>query len=96
MKRKLKFLGHVLRHNSTEKIVLESMIEGKRGRGRPRRRWFDNVKQWTDLSFMECKRVAQQRQTWRTLVADLLKGDGRFDGLTINRLFKKEKLKKSN
>ena len=32
--RKLSFFGHIIRHNSLQRNLLEDMVEGKRGRGR--------------------------------------------------------------
>lgn len=74
--RKIKYCGHILRHDSLQKELLEGKVNGKRGRGRPRKRWFDNIKEWTGKSFVECKRLAQKRGDWRKMIADLLKADG--------------------
>ena len=38
-KQKLSYFGHIKRHNTLEKLFLEGTCEGRRGRGRPRRRW---------------------------------------------------------
>ena len=35
------YFGHVKRHESLEREIYEGIIEGKRGRGRPRRRWIE-------------------------------------------------------
>ena len=43
-RRKLKFFGHMARHNSLQKTVMEGRVAGRRGRGRPRRSWEDDVK----------------------------------------------------
>ena len=43
MKLKLGYFGHVKRHDTIEKTVLEGKIEGKRSRGKPRRAWADDV-----------------------------------------------------
>ena len=32
--------------NGVAKITYQGIIEGKRSRGRPRRRWRDNIKNW--------------------------------------------------
>ena len=39
IKRKLKYFGHVKRHEGLEKEILEGQVQGKRTRGRSRRRW---------------------------------------------------------
>jgi hypothetical protein len=35
--RKLKYFEHIKRHNGLGKIILEGVVPGSRGRGRPRR-----------------------------------------------------------
>ncbi|BFZ05017.1 hypothetical protein BsWGS_08056 [Bradybaena similaris] len=41
--RKLTYFGHIKRHNGLERIILEGQVPGKRKRGRPRRRWTQDV-----------------------------------------------------
>jgi len=43
LKQKLSYFGHVIRGNSLEKSILLGMASGARGRGRPRRRWLNEV-----------------------------------------------------
>ena len=35
--------------NGVAKITCQGIIEGKRSRGRPRRRWRENIKDWKHL-----------------------------------------------
>ena len=49
---------------------------GKRGWVRPRTVWTDNIKEWTKISYNDCIRVAQDRERWRSMTADLLTTDG--------------------
>ena len=49
MERKLKFFGHVMRHESFEKGIIQGMVEAKRKRGRPPKEWMDDIKGWTGL-----------------------------------------------
>jgi len=46
-------------------VILEGKIRGKRAKGRPRRMWFDDVRQWTMLK--EVKRNAEDCETWRAI-----------------------------
>ena len=43
--RKIRYYGHLMRHDSLQKKLLEGKIAGKQGRGRPRKKWFDNIKE---------------------------------------------------
>jgi len=49
--RKLRYFGHIMRKEdeNLEKCIITGMAEGTRGRGRPRRAWSDDIKQWTHL-----------------------------------------------
>eukprot|EP00794_Sanderia_malayensis_P004984 gene4984-5642_t len=71
-KRKLKYFGHILRHPCLGKELCEVMVNGKRGGGRPRLKWSDNITKWTDKSYAECSRIASDRNRWRSMVANLL------------------------
>ena len=43
-KGRLCYFGHIIRqHNSLEKTIMQGKVEGKRGRGRPKKRWIDSV-----------------------------------------------------
>ena len=65
--RKLRYFGHLRRHQTITKDILEGSVEGKRGRGRPTRTWIDNVKTWTGLSAAECSQQAVNREEWRVI-----------------------------
>ena len=66
--RKLKWFGHTTRKNGLAKDCLQGTVRGGRGRGRPRKKWSDNVKEWTGLSFAEATRAAERRDDWRGVV----------------------------
>ena len=48
-RRKLKRYGHVTRSSGLAKTVLQGTVQGGRRRGRQRKRWEDNIKEWTGL-----------------------------------------------
>ena len=52
-RRKLSWFGHVCRHDTLPKIILQGSVDGKRRRGRPRKSWKDNIKEWKGQS-MRC------------------------------------------
>ena len=49
-RRKLSWLGHVCRHDTLPKIILQGSMDRRRRRGSPRKSWKDNIKDWTDQS----------------------------------------------
>ena len=48
-RRKLAWLEYVVRHDSLQRIILQGTFEDGRSRGRQRKCWLDNVKEWTSL-----------------------------------------------
>ena len=50
-RRKLQWRGHVSRSSSLAKTVLQGTVQGGRRQGRQRKRWDDNVREWTGLEF---------------------------------------------
>ena len=67
MKRKMSWFGHVSRKSGMEKTILQGTVKGGRRRGRQRKRWEDNIKEWTGLSFVESQRATENRVQWRRL-----------------------------
>ena len=58
IRRKLTFAGHIMRGSGGRiaQLVLEGMVDGKKDRGRQRRVWGDNVKEWAVCeSYFEAK-----------------------------------------
>ena len=62
----LKLFGHIKRSQSgLSKICLEGMINGKRSRGRQRKRCRDNVYEWSSLNLSALNEITQNRNLWR-------------------------------
>lgn len=68
-RRKLSWFGHVTRHNTLPKTVLQGTVEGGRRRGRQPKCWMDNIKEWTRLDSPTLIRKAEDRAEWRQLAA---------------------------
>ena len=64
MERKISLFGHICRMQDDRliKMVMFSRTEGKRKRGRPARRWLDDIAEWTGGSICMAKREAELRQ----------------------------------
>ena len=67
--RKLKWYGHVTRADNLAKTIMQGTVQGGRRRGRQKRRWEDNIKEWTGVPLGETVRRAEGRDGWRRLVA---------------------------
>jgi len=71
-----KYLGTILTNqNSIAQEINSRLREGRRPLGRPRRRWVDNIR--TDLQevgcgYMDGNGLAQDRDSWRTLVSAVM------------------------
>ena len=52
-RQKLAWFGYVTRHNSFSKTILQGTSEGGQRRGRQRKCWMDNIKEWTSTSTLE-------------------------------------------
>ena len=48
---KLKWYGHITRSSGLAKTILQGTVQGGRRRGRQRKRWEDNTKEWTGLEW---------------------------------------------
>ena len=66
-RRKLKWFGHVTRSSGLAKTILQGTVQGGRRRGRQRKRWEDNIKEWTGLGWNIILRKAEKREEWRKL-----------------------------
>ena len=60
-KRKLRWYGHVTRSSGLAKTVLQGTVEGRRRRGRQKKRWTDNIEEWTGKPFAETQALAHNR-----------------------------------
>ena len=50
-RRKLQWYGHVSRSSGLAKTILQGTVKGGRSQGGQRRRWEDNIREWTGLEF---------------------------------------------
>ena len=72
-KQKLSYFGHIKKHNTLEKLFLEGTCEGRRGRGRPRKRWMQDIGEWMGVSTVEAGRQAVERGEFRKAVWEALR-----------------------
>ena len=67
-KRKLQWYSHVSGSLGLAKTILQGTVKGRRRQGRERKRWEDNIREWTGLEFGRSQRAVKNREKWRKLV----------------------------
>ncbi len=75
-RRKMQYMGHILRSNGLQKQLLQGKVDGSRKRGRPRNTWWADVKNWTRKGLYELARTAEDRNKWRTMTSRASLGQG--------------------
>ena len=72
--RQLRFFVHVMRREGMENVIITGMVEGGRGRGRPREKYVDGlVKLMEDgTTHLHLIRATSDREQWKSMVADVL------------------------
>jgi len=76
LRQKLKYFGHLKRHDGMERIILEGRVNGKRKRGRPRRQWEKDIEDVLKMSIIEAGRLANNRDEFRTAVRGATSSQG--------------------
>ena len=66
--------GHVSRSSGLAKTILQGTVKGGRRQDRQRRKWKDNIREWTGLEFGKSQRAVENREKWRKLVAKIIYG----------------------
>ena len=54
--------------SSLAKTILQGTVQGKRRKGRQKKRWEDNIKEWTGMDFASSTRAAEDRTRWKGIV----------------------------
>ena len=66
---KLQWSGHVSHSSGLAKTILQGTVKGGRRQGRQKKRWEDNIREWTGLELAKSQRAVENRERWRKLVA---------------------------
>ena len=69
-KQKLKWFGHVSKSSGLAKTILQGTVKGKGKRGKQKKRWEDNIKEWTGMDFASSTRAVENRTRWKGIVAN--------------------------
>ena len=74
LKLKLRYFGHLMqRTDSLEKTLMLGKIEGRRRKGRQRRRWLDDIPKLMGMSLSKLRELVMDREAWRAVVHGVTK-----------------------
>ena len=59
---KLQWCGHISYSSGLAKTILQGTVKGGRRQGRQRKRWEDNIREWTGLEFAKSQGAAENRE----------------------------------
>ncbi|GFR86246.1 endonuclease-reverse transcriptase [Elysia marginata] len=65
---KLKWYGHSTRSSGLAKTIMQCTVNGGRRRGMQKKRWEDNIREWTGLELRNTLRIAEDREEWKAVV----------------------------
>ena len=61
-RRKLQWYRLVSRSSGLAKTILQGTVHGERRQVRQRKRWEDNIREWTGLEFVKSQRAIENRE----------------------------------
>ena len=64
-RRKLQWCGHICRSSGFAKSSLQGSVKWERRQGRQRKRWEENIGEWTGLGFAKSQRAVKNRGKWK-------------------------------
>ena len=85
-KRNLSWFGHVSRSSGLAKSILQGTVNGKRRRGRQKRRWEVNIKKWTGLDFASSTTAAEDSPRLKGLLRSHLWCPNHHARIALSRL----------
>ena len=65
----MQWYGHVSHSSGLAKTILQGTVKGGRRHGRQKKRWEDNIREWTGLEFGRSQKAVENKEKWRKLVA---------------------------
>ena len=60
--------AHVSHSSGLAKTILQGTMKGGRRQSREKKRWEDNIREWTGLKFTKSQRAVENREKRRKLV----------------------------
>ena len=71
MRRKMTKFGHITRHDSISKTILQGYVEGNRKRGRSKKNWLNDIFEYSNLPLQQFLVIAKDRYKWKKLLKTL-------------------------
>ena len=65
------FFGHVMRANGNEKDMMLACGEGRRKRGRPKKKWMGEIHTKSGMNLAELRDAVEDRDVWRELTMSI-------------------------
>ena len=66
---KLRWYCHISRSSGMANTILQGTMKGAKKRGRQKKRWVDNIKEWRGMGFGDSLKAADDREGWKGIVA---------------------------
>ena len=75
-KRQMSFLGHVMRADGLENLVMTGRISGTRSRGRPRKKYLDRMKEIIGggITTQQLLMMMRDREQWKSITGYVFSG----------------------
>ena len=61
-------------HQVLAKTILQGTVKGGRRQGRQRKRWEDNIREWTGLEFAKSQRAVENREKMEETGCEIICG----------------------
>ena len=62
------------RSSGLAKAILQGTVKGGRKQGRQRKRWEDNIREWTGLEYAKSQRAVENREKMEEVVGEIVCG----------------------
>ena len=73
-RRKLQWYAHASRSSGLAKTILQGTVKRGRRQGRQRKRWKDNIREWTGLEFAKSQKAVENREKREEIGCEIICG----------------------